>query len=634
MHVCSQDVQAPSDSAWNADLARQLPALAVCALRHVAEAASRHTAASQALTADGALARAYALVPTSAFTRAAGGGGNGRRGALMLNFAGMDIDYSLLERAICAEPIVPVLWCEPPPRRAGAPPAPAPPAPPTPRVPSISAEPASARTLRFVRAIDAVAIPTPFLRWLPPPLLSAWLGPRAHPLALPLLGAAGESELWVGLPRPLDANGAAHALGSALAAEARRVADTNGSNSDAEAAALAVRLLAAYQEVHEDFRRKAKELEGTPGADGADAPPPPPPLLLATDRTLQPATALRWPSTELNALPQALQAAVLDSCARDGGMRLLHPSVATLLAANSGALHSARTIRKASALIDAARASAPPAQHVSMPALIRRFLSSSPDPALAVACARYLLRAGKPELLTHALAAPAAEGAPPILAPVHELSLGGAYGNADLERLQRGRAAFVSGVYVESKDERDGLGYASAERWRRFFAAAGAAEGLAFVVSVHPLPPSALPAGSSVRKNAKNVAAPYGLGTIDHKRPIELRVDLAPSAERLLSIACGSADGDEGRAFARLVASLHVDDASPPTPTACPALAPAVRGEAADSDVADPAADARKRQQPRKGQRPAQHRASAPHATIASQVRHATWCRASLSVPQ
>ena len=132
MHVCSQDVQAPSDSAWNADLARQLPALAVCALRHVAEAASRHTAASQALTADGALARAYALVPTSAFTRAAGGGGNGRRGALMLNFAGMDIDYSLLERAICAEPIVPVLWCEPPPRRAGAPPAPAPPAPPAP----------------------------------------------------------------------------------------------------------------------------------------------------------------------------------------------------------------------------------------------------------------------------------------------------------------------------------------------------------------------------------------------------------------------------------------------------------------------------------------------------------------------
>ena len=148
LSVDRQDVQSLQDSAWNAAIAMQLPALFVCALRHIAAAATRATdpslvpdSVASALVADGGLAAAYSLLPTNIeraeqdSTATGGGGGGGgaiskhgdgkgggngdksRGGGLVnaalgrptLSLLGLEIDLSLLDRALAAEPLVPVL---------------------------------------------------------------------------------------------------------------------------------------------------------------------------------------------------------------------------------------------------------------------------------------------------------------------------------------------------------------------------------------------------------------------------------------------------------------------------------------------------------------------------------------------
>ena len=71
LSVDRQDVQSLQDSAWNASIAKQLPALFVCALRHIAEAVRKASGGSWLLS-EGSLAGAYALLPSTMERAAAG----------------------------------------------------------------------------------------------------------------------------------------------------------------------------------------------------------------------------------------------------------------------------------------------------------------------------------------------------------------------------------------------------------------------------------------------------------------------------------------------------------------------------------------------------------------------------------
>ena len=69
LSVDRQEVQSLQDNAWNLAIAQQLPQLLLCALRHLA--ASVAAAAAGALP-DGAVARAYCLLPLQISRRQVG----------------------------------------------------------------------------------------------------------------------------------------------------------------------------------------------------------------------------------------------------------------------------------------------------------------------------------------------------------------------------------------------------------------------------------------------------------------------------------------------------------------------------------------------------------------------------------
>ena len=106
---------------------------------------------------------------------------------------------------------------------------------------------------------------------------------------------------------------------------------------------------------------------------------------------------------------------------------------------------------------------------------------------------------------------PPSSPAEPTLLPTSKAAVGAAYGNASFELLQPASATFVSSLYLTGEPAEGATG--SSDRWRGFLVAAGAADGLSFVVSASNLPQGQVPKGTALRKNAKTVALPYGLGT-------------------------------------------------------------------------------------------------------------------------
>eukprot|EP00665_Eupelagonemidae_sp_cell47_P009463 gene9463-2831_t len=58
-------------------------------------------------------------------------------------------------------------------------------------------------------------------------------------------------------------------------------------------------------------------------------------------------------------------------------------------------------LRKALALVEAARRESDRSKTLALPSILRRFFGSSPPRALAVSASRHLMRANKPQLLTH-----------------------------------------------------------------------------------------------------------------------------------------------------------------------------------------------------------------------------------------
>ena len=601
LSVDRQDVQSLQDSPWNAAIAQQLPSLFVCALRHVAASAG----ATELTLSDGALAPSYALLPAtmerSGEEGAVGGGvashgrgGGGAHGshvpALCLSLLGLDLDLSILDRAISAEALVPVFAHATPVAAESAAAA-----------SSTALAPPPTRTLAFVRAAQAAIVPSPLLRWLPAGLLARWLNGR-HPLALPLLGAAGENALWLSLHQPLadsKALGRASAgLAAALWAEATREVESAGGVATAEAreaaaARLSVRLMAAWQEMFEEARRQRDRDKAAGAAEQPLASVCTSPLLLGSDGKLHLPSAIRWPSQEFSAVPATLQRPMLRALGE--GMLVLHPAVNELLAealpptgrggggvggGGGGATSAALAARKATILIERLRGEAPAAQLVPLALLVRRLHEATPHASTAIACARCLFKSNKPELLTHVLVAGATRAAEPTLIPTSRACVGAAFGNASFELLQPPSTPFVSECYLTAEDADRGSSVGSAERWRSFLVAAGAADGLSFIVSASSMPAAKLPSG--MRKNAKSVALPYGLGTLTHKQPLQLTVNFSPASSRLLKTACESGGGDAASAFASLLARLSVDGAEQPTATSCPALAAAIRGDAPD----------------------------------------------------
>eukprot|EP00964_Phaeocystis_antarctica_P046903 scaffold27110_cov61-Phaeocystis_antarctica.AAC.1 len=686
LSVDRQEVQSLQDNAWNLAIAQQLPQLLLCALRHLA--ASVAAAAAAGALPDGAVARAYRLLPQQISRRQVGSGAEaggaaarpsppppqqqqhhrggkrggergGERGAgsasaesavapppAVLCFMGEQLSLSVVEAALRAEPLVPVLALAD-----------------TPAAASREVPPSG---ITFARASEAVLVPPQLLKWLPQPLLRRWLKGRA-PLAAPLLGPAADSPLWQLLSQPNLANAkGARQLGDALwetaramaapapAAPATPAAAASGAPSAAatpiaappsaaaaeaaaeeSAARLAVRLMAAQQERSEVHRRLEKEAQSTAGGGGTappsasppapPPPPPPPPLLLAGDGSLQLASAMRWAEPELAKLPEALQAALLRSAGREGAP-VLHARVHARLArfATDGGggggggftRDEAAALRKASALVDTLRREAAGGgRQLSLATLFARFFAAKPDAEAAVAAARYLLLAKRPQLLTHALACGGGGGGGGSLSllPLARCSVGEAYGNGGLERLQGRHGAFVSAAYL--KDPADRREQAA---WRRFFVDGGAADGLSVTVSAAPLPSHERPAGLQLRSSAKAVALPHGLGTLGHKQPLVLDACFSDASARLLRQAAtaaaaaasppeGAASGSNGgaaaaseaaAAFCELLSRLSVDTAERATAAACPALAGAIKGDApAEAAAAAGAGGARQQQQ-------------------------------------
>ena len=70
LSVDRQEVQSLQDNAWNLAIAQQLPQLLLCALRHLA--ASVAAAAAAGALPDGAVARAYCLLPLQISRRQVG----------------------------------------------------------------------------------------------------------------------------------------------------------------------------------------------------------------------------------------------------------------------------------------------------------------------------------------------------------------------------------------------------------------------------------------------------------------------------------------------------------------------------------------------------------------------------------
>ena len=186
------------------------------------------------------------------------------------------------------------------------------------------------------------------LRWLPSRLLARWLNGRS-PLAVPLLGpAASENALWRCLVQPLeDTKTAGRHLGSALWAEAEAGASATSDGAAAmstststavrrelEAARLAIRLMAAWQEMFEEARRASQAQKATSSAAAAEPLPAvaTTPLLLASDGKLHPASDIRWPSSDFAAMRCDLQLQLLKAIGAKGGVLTLHAEVHALLA--------------------------------------------------------------------------------------------------------------------------------------------------------------------------------------------------------------------------------------------------------------------------------------------------------------
>ena len=228
--------------------------------------------------------------------------------------------------------------------------------------------------------------------------------------------------------------------------------------------------------------------------------------------------------------------------------------------------------------------------------------------------------------------------------------------------------------YLTDPAEGDAAAPSGTARWRSFFVAAGAADGLSFVVTASKLPPKAHPA--NLRKSGKNVVLPYGLlGVLSHKQPLHLDATLSADSAALLQTACwasgrggasglgvpfvtgtqplvtgsqigpgsaasggaaasassashsGQAAAGTGAAvaFAELLARLSVDDERSPTPSSCPALAASIRG-----DTADDAPPVQQQQQQQHRRQYHRHGGRAPGRADAS-ANNGSVCEAYLS---
>lgn len=104
----------------------------------------------------------------------------------------------------------------------------------------------------------------------------------------------------------------------------------------------------------------------------------------------------------------------------------------------------------------------PPITSHDLPLSFHDLLLSLCQASAVVDCTRHLFATSQPSLLTHVLAthvlahpraAPSAVLPPvPVLLPVAETSIGTAYSNGHLERLQASDGAFISSIYLGGAD--------------------------------------------------------------------------------------------------------------------------------------------------------------------------------------
>lgn len=194
-------------------------------------------------------------------------------GRLVARVLGVSVDMGLLEKAVRAERLTPVLDT----------------------AASGSSSPQAPR-VRFIPGREALQLPPHFFETgLDPADLAAIFG--RPPLAVPALGSFADSPLWAGLPQ-LDA-ATARALGPPLQRHLAAAAAAAGQNA---AAAKSLQVLAAFgrlatqQQAADDAATEAGELakDNGPRLPAFETLP----VWLTRDGLCVPASSLRWPDED------------------------------------------------------------------------------------------------------------------------------------------------------------------------------------------------------------------------------------------------------------------------------------------------------------------------------------------------
>ena len=179
--------------------------------------------------------------------------------------------------------------------------------------------------------------------------------------------------------------------------------------------------------------------------------------------------------------------------------------------------------------------------------------------------------------VSHVLVGEAADGTLRLCSS-NQVYIGAPYSDVRLAELAGDALPCVSSAYASLAD---GLQGGSARQWREFFLLAGCNEGIRFRPaaaglqrSEHHLLPDKKP--PQLRKSAKSVVLPYGLGTLNVKQLIVVDCHLSPEWAAVLDRPAPSG-GDQdaaaarGAAFCRLLLGLRLDSATHPDGKTTPA---------------------------------------------------------------
>ena len=577
LSIDRQDVQALSDNAWNSGLLSQLPRVCVLLLRWVAATHSGELSYSKSR---------FTVLPRMS---------RSERGQLTIEVLETDVDATIVEKAVRSERLVPILV----PAKPGA---------------GESSSAPSGETIEFVRAQQAVRVPEAFFgAGLTPTDLEQWLG--LPPLAMPAMGSFGASPLWDCLPQ-LDSN----AVRRRAEHLARMLGQAEGQTAKAQKGLM---VLAAFADEGLRATKDDEEVEHSLGSFEQW------PVFLTKEGTCVTASRLRWPEEDFWRAPMAIQQLlephILEQPQRQrhsseghGSSRghrgkhkrqqqprqsqdvghLLDSTLQRMLQAAPAAGGPVRLSTWKSAVTCMNQAKTISSTVVALDGIIQRFFDAranlrGEEMAKAVSeivtVTAWCCQRRMGHRISQVLVGEEASGF--RLVQPRKVYLGAPYTETKLSELAGDDVACVSSCY----DNATALPVScpNTRGWRELFLSLGCNEGLRFEPRASTLQRSEhrlLPDGKlpPLRKSAKTVVLPYGLGTMANKQLKVIDCALSAEWEQLLrqlssrAAAAGSEESPACTAFVAMLTRLQLDDATHPDAKSTPSAAPAIAGRESD----------------------------------------------------